>query len=1412
MTDYSVTNHYANGTETLTGATADDRLIFTYTIPDSGVSTGYFAGDFAVGYSGVLDGEGSNNVWFAGIQHFTFNTTVTGNENLHTGDGNDILNTGAGDDVINSEGGNDQINGGAGNDIWIADHGNQSSTFSIDLNGFSTFLSSGSVQNIEAMRLTTGSGNDVLTGHASSRMTDNIFTGAGADVITMHIGGDDTVNGGLGSDRLIVTNNLGDDLGGVSTGYWNTGAEDGYSGVFDGYGGNNLWFNNINHFSFTDLSNGNDNVRTGDGNDSLSGGGGDDTLNSGSGSDTVDGGSGTDYWISDHSSAGALDLNLNQSSALPSGGSVVNMEGFNVTTGAGNDSVTGHLDSVMNDVVTTNAGDDLITMRQNGDDTVNGGEGSDRLVVINDLGDGNGGVSTGYWNAGAVDGFSGVFDGFGGNNLWFNNINHFTFVDNSNGNDNIRTGDGNDSLMGRAGNDTLDSGSGSDTVDGGSGTDYWISDHSSAGALDLNLNQSSALPSGGSVVNMEGFNVTTGAGNDSVTGHLDSVMNDVVTTNAGDDLITMRQNGDDTVNGGEGSDRLVVINDLGDGNGGVSTGYWNAGAVDGFSGVFDGFGGNNLWFNNINHFTFVDNSNGNDNIRTGDGNDSLMGRAGNDTLDSGSGSDTVDGGDGNDLWIADHSGLRSALAIDLNGTSALPGLGLVQNMEAFRLQSGSGNDTLTGHESSGMIDIVRANAGDDDIRMAIGGDDSVYGGSGSDRLTVHIGLGEGVSTGYWNSGSIDGYSGVFDGLGGNNLWFDDIDHFTVTDAVGGNDNIVTGAGNDMVSGGAGDDVLNTGSGRDTVDGGEGTDHWIADFADETSPLSIDLNEVSALQGTGSVRNMESMDVTGTAGDDMLTGHQTAARRDRLDGGEGNDSFRMWLGGDDSVYGGQGNDVLRVTDALELGDVSFGYLSQDENGFSGVVDGYGGSNLWFYGIESFGFVASGDTDNRFTTGAADDTLDGGLGDDWLNSDGGDDSLMGGAGDDTLLGGNGDDTIEGGSGNDQAIIDSNSDDAAVSVVTGGIQITSAAGVDLIRNTVETVVFNDMSMSYDELGGQSNNEPTGAVTITGDLVAGEILTADTSTLNDSDGLGAFSYQWLRDGTEVAGATGQTHQLTADDVGAAMSVRVSYTDGLGTNESVTSAATDQVESGGLLLTGTPLDDTLTGSSFNDTIEGLAGNDRLIGLEGDDGIDGGTGADTLNGGDGNDTILGGPDGHEADQRDVIYAGAGDDRAEGGGGNDQIFGQEGNDTLAGGFGADELQGQDGNDVITGGALSDLVFGGSGDDFVNGGFGYDRINGGEGADRFFHLGVADHGSDWVQDYDAAEGDVLVFGDATATEDQFQINLAHTATPDGERSGDDAVQEAFVIYRPTGQIMWALVDGEGQSSINLQIGGEVFDLLT
>ncbi|MDO6799726.1 calcium-binding protein [Shimia thalassica] len=246
--------------------------------------------------------------------------------------------------------------------------------------------------------------------------------------------------------------------------------------------------------------------------------------------------------------------------------------------------------------------------------------------------------------------------------------------------------------------------------------------------------------------------------------------------------------------------------------------------------------------------------------------------------------------------------------------------------------------------------------------------------------------------------------------------------------------------------------------------------------------------------------------------------------------------------------------------------------------------------------------------------------------------------------------------------------------------------------------------------------------------------------------------------------------------------------------------------------------DDTIRGGSGNDSIYGgngnddlraWNGNDRIYGGEGDDYLEGADGSDTLVGGNGNDELRGGSS--TSDIRDNIFGGEGTDTIYGGYGNDELRGDNGDDLINGENGADILIGGDGNDTIAGGGSADDAHGGNGSDFINGGWGFDLINGGSGADRFYHLGISDHGSDWIQDYSASEGDVLLFGISTAAQDQFQVNFAHSADAAGERSGYDNVEEAFVIYQPTGQIMWALVDGGGQASINLRIGGDVFDLL-
>ena len=243
----------------------------------------------------------------------------------------------------------------------------------------------------------------------------------------------------------------------------------------------------------------------------------------------------------------------------------------------------------------------------------------------------------------------------------------------------------------------------------------------------------------------------------------------------------------------------------------------------------------------------------------------------------------------------------------------------------------------------------------------------------------------------------------------------------------------------------------------------------------------------------------------------------------------------------------------------------------------------------------------------------------------------------------------------------------------------------------------------------------------------------------------------------------------------------------------------------GDLPLTGTTGDDVLTGGAGNDTIDGVGGNNRLDGGAGDDSIVGGDGRDTILGGPGDDILFGGRS--AADLRDLIFGGDGNDTIDAGAGNDEAHGGNGDDLIFGDAGSDTLIGNAGNDTLSGGAGSDALLGGPGDDFLNGGFGFDRLNGGPGADSFFHLGVRDHGTDWIQDYARAEGDRLVFGGpATATAADFLVQRA--VTPGAGRAD---VAEAFVTYRPTGQVLWALVDGAAQPTLTVQAGTQLFEIV-
>ena len=94
--------------------------------------------------------------------------------------------------------------------------------------------------------------------------------------------------------------------------------------------------------------------------------------------------------------------------------------------------------------------------------------------------------------------------------------------------------------------------------------------------------------------------------------------------------------------------------------------------------------------------------------------------------------------------------------------------------------------------------------------------------------------------------------------------------------------------------------------------------------------------------------------------------------------------------------------------------------------------------------------------------------------------------------------------------------------------------------------------------------NSPATGAPAISGTAQVGETLTADTSGIEDEDGLDnvTYSYQWVADGADVSGATNDAYTLVESDEGSAISVTVTFTDDAGNDESLTSVTTDAVES----------------------------------------------------------------------------------------------------------------------------------------------------------------------------------------------------------------------------------------------------------
>ncbi len=498
-----------------------------------------------------------------------------------------------------------------------------------------------------------------------------------------------------------------------------------------------------------------------------------------------------------------------------------------------------------------------------------------------------------------------------------------------------------------------------------------------------------------------------------------------------------------------------------------------------------------------------------------------------------------------------------------------------------------------------------------------------------------------------------------------------------------------------------------------------------------------------LDGLGQVlRDTDTVatDHAGGPGDDLLMAGD--AGRDRLFGGGGADTLVAGgtgvdmtggAGADLFVMGGAGG-VQRVldfepgTDRLDLSRLPM-LRAPAQLQFESRADG---ARLWFGNTEIQLFTAAGTrlemkdlwpegrlhSADHFPVGEAAPPFDPDFSPSGAAVTGGpeQDTITGTAANETLTGGAGADTFR--------LLPGMGTDVIADFVPGedrldlsGLSAAQLATLTMSQRGADRVITLAGDTVLTVAGVGPNTAPVGAISLRGWLGAGQELRAD-GWLDDAEGLGPLSYQWLRDGAAIPGATGARLRLDAADLGHAISVRVSYRDGLGSPETLLSPPSApvllpvQAPAGQALVLGGAGRDFIRLGADTDTVRGLLGDDTLFGTDAAELLDGGPGHDALLGFEGDNTVFSG------DGDDYVATRSGDDLVWGSLGNDTLFVSGGDDTVGGGEGDDRIGAGDGADRAWGGLGNDTVFGAPGNDRIAGAPGHDALWGGDGDDVVF----------------------------------------------------------------------------------------------
>ena len=378
------------------------------------------------------------------------------------------------------------------------------------------------------------------------------------------------------------------------------------------------------------------------------------------------------------------------------------------------------------------------------------------------------------------------------------------------------------------------------------------------------------------------------------------------------------------------------------------------------------------------------------------------------TVDAcGPGSDgIVSGTGGDDLIDFDYVGDPDGDRIDHND-AILPHVTTQDDI----VHAGDGDDTVEAGEGN---DLVYGGAGDD-VLNGNEGNDTLLGGTGSD--TVEGGDGDDViDTG--NGAPLIDYE-TFEGVPFDPTPNDDRD---LVMAGAGNDTVTTGDDADTIYGGAGDDVIDSGIDDDVVFGGSGDDYIEAglgsDYVEGGDGNDTILAGIDAFSDyVGDDPNLPFPGVNNPDGTPALSDPNTEDGQDTVYGGAGNDV--IFTGDDrDVIFGGTGDDTIHA-------GIDDDYVEGGE-GNDSITGGHGSDTI--YGNEGDDYINAGDSSllwGQFPD-AIDpvpengrDFVDGGEGNDTIFGEDDDDTLMGGVGDDYIDGGIDEDVITGGDGNDTII---------------------------------------------------------------------------------------------------------------------------------------------------------------------------------------------------------------------------------------------------------------------------------------------------------------------------------------------------------------------------------------------------------